>query len=256
MSGLRLNHVNVTRGPRVLVKDLCLNLRPGEVWALLGRNGAGKTSLLHGLADLAPLAGELALDGHNLALMHGGDRARRVGLLLQDPEAAFGIPVAEAVLAGRFPWHGAWRGPDAEDRRLAAAAMTALELDALASRPLDRLSGGERRRVQLAALLAQDPALWLLDEPMNHLDWRWQLEALCLLTGRAQAGRCVLIALHDLNLAERLCSHALLLNGDGSWQAGPLTEVLSEATASSLYGLPLARDSGPHGAFWHPGQRR
>ena len=109
---------------------------------------------------------------------------------------------------------------------------------------------------RVVALLAQDPALWLLDEPMNHLDWRWQLEALCLLTGRAQAGRCVLIALHDLNLAERLCSHALLLNGDGSWQAGPLTEVLSEATASSLYGLPLARDSGPHGAFWHPGQRR
>lgn len=255
MSGLRLEHVNLAREGRALIKDLSLTIAPGQCWALLGRNGAGKTSLLHALAGLVPLSGEAALDGEDLALLHGPARAQRLGLLLQEPEASLAVPVAEAVLAGRFPWHGPFRSPDANDRQRAESALSALELSALADRPLDHLSGGERRRVQLASLLAQDPRLWLLDEPMNHLDWRWQLEALCLLAGQARAGRCVLLALHDLNLAERLCSHALLLLDGGSWRAGPLTEVLDEAAASALYGLNLRRESTASGTWWHPGRR-
>lgn len=249
---LVLDGVGVSRGGRALVRELSLRLEPGQRWALLGGNGAGKTSLLHALAGLLPRAGRMSLDGRDL---DGGPEARAVGLLLQEPEAAMSITVREAVAAGRYPWRGPWQGLDGGDGAAVDAALARLSLGQLAGRPLDRLSGGERRRVQLALLMAQDPALWLLDEPMNHLDWRWQAEAECVLAGAAGAGRVLMVALHDLNLAERLCSHALLLEGGGRWRAGPLREVLSEAAASALYGLELVRDEGRLGAWWHPGRR-
>lgn len=248
---LALEDFSLARGPTLLVGGLTLRLEAGQRWALLGRNGAGKSSLLHALAGLLPHGGSRRLDGEAL---DGGD-ARRIGLLLQEPEPAMSIAVAEAVAAGRYPWHGAFGAPDGTQRARIGAALERLELAALGERPLDRLSGGERRRVQLAQLLVQDPAVWLLDEPMNHLDWRWQAEAECLLMGQAAAGRVLLLALHDLNLGERLCSHALLLEGDGAWRAGPWNEVVSEERASRLYELPLRRDRGEHGVWWHPGRR-
>lgn len=256
MSRLHLDRLVVSRGGLPLVRDLDLELSGGQIWALLGRNGAGKSSLLHALAGLLPYSGRLLAGHQDLARLPAADRARRVGLLLQDPETALSVNVREAVTAGRFPWHGPWRGPGGEDQAAVDAALAALKLEPLAGRPLTRLSGGERRRVQLACLLAQAPEVWLLDEPMNHLDWRWQLETECLLTGEARRERIVILALHDLNLAERLCSHALLLEGDGRWCAGPLTEVLTEARASALYDLPLVRETTALGAYWHPGRTR
>ncbi|MBI2381742.1 MAG: ABC transporter ATP-binding protein [Gammaproteobacteria bacterium] len=248
---LSLAQIGVARDGQPLVQALDLRLEPGQCWALLGRNGAGKSSLLHALAGLLPYAGSASLGGEAL---QGGD-ARRLGLLLQEPEPAMAISVAEAVAAGRYPWRGAWAALDGGDRARVAAALERLGLEALRDRPLDHLSGGERRRVQLALLLAQDPAVWLLDEPMNHLDWRWQAEAECLLMGQAQAGRILFLALHDLNLGERLCSHALLLEGGGAWRAGPWGEVVTEERASALYELPLVRDVGAQGSWWHPGRR-
>lgn len=253
---MNIQGLSVGRDGRALVQGLDLQLAPGQCWALLGKNGAGKSTLLQALAGLLPYQGEAQLAGLTLRTLEPLGRARQLGLLLQDPEPSLTVTVAEAVAAGRFPWHGPFRAPSAEDRRLSAEALTLLKLDALQARPLDGLSGGERRRVQLAALLAQDPAVWLLDEPMNHLDWRWQQEALCLLAGRQAAGRRVMVALHDLNLAERLCSHALLLLGEGAWLAGPLTEVLSEARASALYELSLQREQTASGVWWHPGRPR
>jgi iron complex transport system ATP-binding protein len=113
-------------------------------------------------------------------------------------------------------------------------------LAGLEQREVHTLSGGERQRLAIAALLTQEPRLYLLDEPLAHLDLNHQIAMLALVSRYAterQAG--FVVVLHDVNLALRYCSRALLLFGDGRWQAGPAEETLTAATLSALYGHPL-----------------
>jgi len=104
-------------------------------------------------------------------------------------------------------------------------------------REVSTLSGGERRRVAIATLLAQDPNILLLDEPINHLDPHHQIEVLRLLRAKAVSGRTVLMSLHDAGLAARFADYALLLFGNGTWMHGTVDEVLTEETISRLYGM-------------------
>jgi iron complex transport system ATP-binding protein len=118
---------------------------------------------------------------------------------------------------------------------------------------LASLSGGERRRVDIATLLAQDPQCAMVDEPGNHLDLKHQIEVLSLLRGRfTENGRALLLVLHDPTMALRFCDNFLLLYGDGRWQAGPAAELATAARLSELYGYPLARLEGPQGAVFSP----
>jgi iron complex transport system ATP-binding protein len=112
-------------------------------------------------------------------------------------------------------------------------------LEDLAERDVDTLSGGERRRVAVASMLAQDPDVLLLDEPINHLDPHHQLDVLKLLRDRAGAGRTVVMSLHDAGLAARFSGHVLLLFGDGEWLSGPTSEVLTPETMTRLYGVAV-----------------
>ncbi len=249
------------RGMRVSIagqavcRDLDVALQPGTSWALLGRNGAGKTTLLHTLAGLrAPDAGRIELMGDDLATLPRKTVARRLGLLPQDTPDLFPATVLETVLIGRHPHLAglAWEG--AEDRVLARAALEEVGLDGLEARPVTTLSGGERRRLALATLRCQDPAVALLDEPANHLDLKHQVALLGTFRERARIkGHALLMVLHDVNLAARHCDHALLLFGDGQHLAGPFDEVVDEAALTRLYGHPVVPVAGPHGQAWLPG---
>ncbi|MBL8480848.1 MAG: ABC transporter ATP-binding protein, partial [Rhodocyclaceae bacterium] len=145
----------------------------------------------------------------------------------------------EEVLAGRHPHLPALAWESAADEQCAHEALAAVGLAAAANRLTTHMSGGERRRVQLATLITQDARVWLLDEPTNHLDLHRQFEAMRLLQAKAQDGRAICMALHDVNLAERWCTHALLLFDNGEWLAGRHDEVLSGAHLSRAYGHPL-----------------
>ena len=227
-------------GGRLLVRDLDLRFRPGELVAILGRNGSGKTLTLHALAGLgAPAAGEVVLNG--TPLQHLGRRAiaREIGILTQDREEGLPSTVLESVLIGRNPHLKPLQWETAADQRIAAACLERLALGAFAERKLDTLSGGEQRRVALAALLAQDPAVFLLDEPTNHLDPHHQIGVLELFRGLANAGRTVVATLHDPTLAARFADRVLLLHGNGSWQAGAVEEVLTARALEELYLTPI-----------------
>lgn len=232
---LRIEALSVTIGGKTVCRDLDLQIGDGERWAVLGINGVGKTTLLHTLCGVrAPHSGRVRLDGAALAELPPRRRAQAIGLMSQDDEFALETRVLDAVLLGRLPHRPWWAGADAEDLRLSRAALTRVGLGAeFEARPTLTLSGGERRRVALASLLAQDAPLLILDEPTTHLDLHQQIALLRLLVGLE--GRTLIMSLHDVNLAARFCTHALLLFGDGACCGGPLETMLQAEVLSRLY---------------------
>jgi len=219
-----------------LVTDLTVEFVPGEVVAILGCNGAGKTLTLHTLAGLrAPHLGSVHLDGTPFPSLSRRAIALRLGLLAQDIEDAFVTTVLETVLVGRHPHLGLWQSESQDDERIANDALHAVGLLGFGGRLTNSLSGGELRRVAIAALLAQQPKFFLLDEPTNHLDPHHQIAALTLFRSQAREGATVITTLHDPTLAARFADRVILLFGDGRWSAGPVNETLTAESLSALY---------------------
>jgi iron complex transport system ATP-binding protein len=238
--GLAAHQVSVRVGTRALVNELSVEFVSGEVVAILGCNGSGKTLTLHTLAGLRPPhAGSVHLDGVPFSQLARRAVALRLGLLAQDIEDAFVTTALEEVLIGRHPHLALWQWETKEDERIAREALAAVELSDFAMRRTDTLSGGEQRRVAVAALLAQKPGIFLLDEPTNHLDPHHQLRVLGLFRDLTRSGSTVITTLHDPTLAARFADRVLLLFGDGRWYAGPVREVLTAANLSKLYNSPM-----------------
>jgi iron complex transport system ATP-binding protein len=238
---------------RELVSALDAPFRPGTVTAVLGCNGAGKSSLLHVLAGLAaPAGGEVRLGGQALGAWLARDLARNVGLLLQASEDPFPATALETALVGRHPHLDFWQWETETDRAVARECLAAMDLAGLEARDVTTLSGGERRRLAIATVLAQDPQVFLLDEPIQQLDPQHQLRVLRRFRALADAGRTVVLSLHDPGLAARFADAALLLSGDGRWQHGPVHDALNEASIGALYGIPVRELRWPDGRTFVP----
>lgn len=238
---LNVCDLDVDIAGKSIVRSLTLTLRPGETLAILGRNGTGKTTLLHTLAGVrASERGTVDLCGTPYRDQNVRQVARLRGLLPQAQADAFQSTVLETALIGRHPHVGRWAWESQDDGRIARAALAAVGLDGLEQREVHTLSGGERQRLAIATLLTQEPLLYLLDEPLAHLDLNHQI-AMLELVSRYAAERHAgfVVVLHDVNLALRYCARTLLLFGDGRWQEGPAEEILTAATLSELYGHPL-----------------
>lgn len=221
---------------RTLVEGLSFDLRPGELLAVLGQNGSGKTLTLHTLAGLRPAArGRVCLQGRDVATGRRQETARHLALLPQHVDDIFPATVLETAMIGRHPHIGRFEWESADDVAITEASLAALDLDRLAQRDVLTLSGGERRRLAIAQVLTQQPQVYLLDEPTNHLDPQHQLDALRLFRRQADAGAAVIASLHDVNLAVRYADRCLLLYGDGRWDIGTTDEVLDEARLSELF---------------------
>jgi iron complex transport system ATP-binding protein len=225
---------------RELLRGLDMALRPGSIVALLGRNGAGKSTLLHTLAGLRPAAGgEVSVLGRGLGDWTRRELARHLALLPQSSEDPFPGTVLQSALVGRHPHLHFWQWEGDADRTIAGRSLAEMDLAGLEDREISTLSGGERRRLAMAAVLAQDPDIYLLDEPAQQLDPSHELQLLQKLRALAAAGRSVVMSLHDAGLAARFSSESLLLHGDGGWSFGPTGEVLNEDSIGRLYGLEV-----------------
>jgi iron complex transport system ATP-binding protein len=221
---------------------LGVTVRPGECWAILGPNGAGKTTLLHSLAGLRPAhSGMVRLNGMDMRTLSRRQVARQLALVFQDHHDGFPATVLETALIGRHPYLRPWDMESAEDVAVAQAALGQVDLAGLEARSVATLSGGERQRLAIATALSQDPRLFLLDEPLSHLDLHHQVAVLDIVKERVNSGCAAMMSLHDVNLAARHCDHVLLLYPDGNACWGPTKEMLLLPVLERLYGQKLVK---------------
>ncbi|MGI6877751.1 heme ABC transporter ATP-binding protein [Microbacterium sp. gxy059] len=225
-------------GRATILDDIDLEVRGGEVLALVGPNGAGKSTLLGLLAgDVAPTSGDVALDGRPLPLWHPRELARRRAVLLQANQVAFSFTAQQVVEMGRAPWIGTERADD--DPRAIDDAIAATDVAHLAGRMFPTLSGGEKARVSLARVLAQETQIVLLDEPTAALDLRHQEQVLRIARRLAAEGRAVVVVLHDLSLAAAYTDEIAVLAGGRLVARAAPAEVLTAERIEEVYGTPV-----------------
>ncbi len=240
MKLVALDILALVAGERTLFEGLTLEIRAGECWAVLGENGAGKSTLLRAMAGLiAPAAGTIALEGRPVLAWAPRQRARRIAWMPQHDDDAFSTTVLDALLAARHPWLGTFSQPSAEDDARALAALAEVDLVGFAERDLATLSGGERRRVALAAACLQDTPIRLLDEPFAGLDPRHQSTMLALVARTLRADGATVFTTHDPNHALALATHVLALDGATTLQ-GPAATMLDARVLSTLYRCEIA----------------
>jgi len=238
---LEARKLTVAIGDKTFCRDLDFVLHAGERLAILGRNGAGKSTLLSVFAGLrTPHSGEVLIDGATYATLGERRSALIRGWLPQVRGDAFASTVLETALVGRHPHLERWGWESEQDAKIVRQALAAVDLSSFEARDIQTLSAGERQRLAIATLLAQQPKLLLLDEPIAHLDLKHQIAMLELFAAAArERGAALAMVLHEPALAWRFCDRALLIHGDGRSESGPVRDMLSAERLSSLYQYPL-----------------
>ncbi|HEX5588232.1 MAG TPA: heme ABC transporter ATP-binding protein [Acidimicrobiia bacterium] len=226
--------VSVELGRQPIVSDVDLEVRAGEVVALVGPNGSGKSTLLAALVRDLPLAdGAVALDGEPLGSWSATELAMRRAVLPQHPVVTFPFTVGQIVRMARAPWAGTAQADD--DDREVAAALTATDVATFRMRAFTSLSGGEQARVMLARVLAQRTQLVVLDEPTAALDLHHQEVVLATARQRAAAGDAVLVVLHDLGSAAACADRVAVLSDGRIVACGAPDDVLVPELLSEVY---------------------
>ncbi|TNF32756.1 MAG: ABC transporter ATP-binding protein [Gammaproteobacteria bacterium] len=246
--------LSIRIGNKQVCRHLDLDIEPGQMWGLLGRNGMGKTTLLHTLAGLrAADSGDILLNNNTLQQLERKHIAQQLGLLLQHHEDSFPATVIETVISGRHPHISPWRWENEQDYDIAHQALRKVDMASLANRAVNQLSGGERQRVAIACLLTQQPQVYLLDEPNSHLDLNYQIQLLNHFQQITQTEhKSVFMSLHDINLAARYCDHLLLLFGNGEFLQGSTGDLLNIDNLERLFQHPLQEINGPGGKVFIP----
>jgi iron complex transport system ATP-binding protein len=246
LSAPRVTHVISVRdlsfaysagGPGVL-HDISLDIGAGKVCALLGPNGSGKTTLLNLILGwLKPQKGRIELDGKNGVDLTRREMSRIIGLVPQEEPTGFELSVFEYVLLGRAPYLGFLETPGPDDRRLAEAAINIAGIKKLRARPLTQLSAGEKQLAAIARVLAQDPAIFLLDEPMSHLDLANTQRVCMMLDSLRNKGKTVVFTTHDPNIASVSADQIVMLVKGKIAASGAVKKTLTARNVKTVYGV-------------------
>jgi iron complex transport system ATP-binding protein len=242
---IEVDDLHAALGGRPVLHGVSLTVQPGEVLGVLGPNGSGKSTLLRCIAGLlAPQRGRVRLDGDEVSRLPVRELARRLALQSQEAPAALGHSVRDVVEMGRLAHRRLFGADVAHDRQVVDDCLAQFDLLALADRVIDSLSGGERQRALIARALAQQPRGLLLDEPTNHLDVRHQF---AVLDRVRTLGLTVVVTLHDLALAARVCDRIVLLREGRVAALGTPAEALTPERIAQVYGVGAEVDAAADG---------
>ena len=230
-----------------VLQDVSFRVEKGEFVGVIGPNGSGKTTLLKMLYRLlSPQKGEILFELVPIRKMDRADIAKRIGVVAQETQLLFPFSVLETVLMGRSPYLGHLMFESEKDLEIAKKAMEWTETLSFSERPMDELSGGERKRVFIARALAQEPEVILLDEPTANLDIHHQMDFLDLiLTLNRERGLTILMASHDMNVASEFCDRLILLQEGRIYQIGTPDEVITKENIEKVYGCEVWVDQNP-----------
>ena len=238
---LQGNNVTVRYGDFTALDALSFHLNEGEWLMLAGPNGAGKSTLIEAIARGVPYTGTIQWKGRDIRTLKASELAQQIGVLSQKNHVAYSYTVEEVVGLGRYAWKaGLFSGKDDRGKDKVENALEITGLTSLRHAGMLTLSGGETQRVFLAQVFAQDPQVLILDEPANHLDLNYQQQILSLiLRWLKEPGRAVLSVVHDLSLARRYGTHAVLLNHGKCVSQGPIGEVMTPENLQQVYGMDV-----------------
>ncbi|MFT5114655.1 MAG: iron complex transport system ATP-binding protein [Parasphingorhabdus sp.] len=247
--------LTVQIGEILVCDNLDISIPEEAVVGILGANGTGKTTLLHTLAGLRPPhKGVVKLQDQLISDYSARQRAQVLGILLQDHQDPLYASVLQTVLSGRHPYHSALEQENEQDYDIAWQALKLTQLDTKAEQAAHQLSGGEKKRMDLATLLTQNPRVYLLDEPNSHLDIQFQISLLKLVSDRARQrlGTAIMV-LHDVNLTLRFCEYVLLLYGNGEVQFGLCNDLINSQNLQRLFGHHMIEAQHQHQRLFFPG---
>lgn len=238
---LKAENITVRYGEHTIVDNLSFHLEEGQWLMLAGPNGAGKSTLIETISQGVPYTGTLLLDGKDIRRCKAAQLARRIGVLSQKNTVGYGYTVEEVVALGRYAYTSGFlsaRDQDAQEQVDRALELTGLTSFRHAS--VLTLSGGELQRTFLAQVFAQNPQILILDEPANHLDLIYQKHIFSLIQEwLRQPGRAVLSVVHDLSLARKYGTHAVLMHHGKCMAQGKINEVLTPEKLQSVYDMDV-----------------
>ena len=247
---LKLEEVEFRYGSREILRSVSFGAGSGEFLAVVGANGAGKSTLLDLVSGFRRAgSGRVLVGGVSVAEYGARELARRVSHLPQAVHADLPFTAEQLVGMGRYPHTDKWFESE-EDHRLVRAAMERTQCWEWRARALGTLSGGERQRVLLAACLAQEAEVLLLDEPSTFLDIDQQLQCFSMLREEAERGRLCVAVTHDLNLALRFCTRMLVLAEGSVARDMSVTEAASGGEWLGLFSGRLRMEAAGDGGAW------
>jgi iron complex transport system ATP-binding protein len=236
---LNVNGVECRYGSVKVIEDVSFSVKEGDFVGILGPNGSGKTTLLKSISrTLKPHKGTILLNEADIYTLKGIDVAKQLAVVPQDTNIGFSFAALDVVLMGRNPHMSRFQIESSKDMAIAKKAMIVTNTWQFAERPINELSGGEKQRVIIARALAQEPAILLLDEPLTHLDIINQLEIMDLVKELCEKEKLIVLAVfHDLNLAARYCTSAIMLKKGRIFAAGGLPEVLTSENIKGVFNV-------------------
>jgi len=233
-----IQSLTIENSDRKLVCELNLALNKGEFWAILGKNGTGKTTLLETLAGFSNYKqGSIKVDDKEINQIDILTRAQNISFLPQLLEASLNCTVAQSISYGRYPWHKNKNDQQAE-QAIIDSAINSMELTGIRDNNIQQISGGELRKVEMATVLAQDSEIMMLDEPLNHLDLSFRFKLMQLLKKLSQ-NKIIIIVTHDIQYVQEYCTHVLMLLDDCQWIAGKSADIMNAKNMNKMLGTSL-----------------
>lgn len=228
---LKLDNISISQDQQVIFSGLNVEINKGEFWGVIGQNGVGKSTLLQTIVGMNPIAaGCIQVNQEDITSLSHITRAQTFSYLLQDQEPCLAFSVREAVGMGRFPW----QSKKSDDMKITDAALQICRISHLADKSILKLSGGERRKVEIATCIAQQSEFLLLDEPLNHLDLVYQQHILSTFKNISNSNAVVMVC-HDLESVKKHCTHVLMLLANNCYLTGTSATILTNENIKRLF---------------------